>query len=60
MRELYLHFPNTPSWRSAQLKKAQEQLYPVFISCFVFLDLSFSKQKLNILIFDKGNLEIHI
>jgi len=25
--ELYLHFPNTPSWRGAQLKKAQGQLY---------------------------------
>jgi hypothetical protein len=24
---LYLHFPNTPSWRCAQLKKAQGQLY---------------------------------
>jgi hypothetical protein len=25
--ELYLHSPNTSSWRSAQLKKAQGQLY---------------------------------
>jgi hypothetical protein len=25
--ELYLHSPNTPSWRGAQLKKAQRQLY---------------------------------
>jgi hypothetical protein len=25
--ELYLHSPNTPSWRGAQLKKAQAQLY---------------------------------
>jgi hypothetical protein len=25
--ELYLHSPNTPSWRGAQLKKAQGQLY---------------------------------
>jgi hypothetical protein len=24
---LYLHFPNTPSWRGAQLKKVQGQLY---------------------------------
>jgi hypothetical protein len=24
---LYLHFPNTPSWRGAQLKEAQGQLY---------------------------------
>jgi hypothetical protein len=25
--ELYLYSPNTPSWRGAQLKKAQGQLY---------------------------------
>jgi hypothetical protein len=25
--ELYFCFPNTPSWRCAQLKKAQRQLY---------------------------------
>jgi hypothetical protein len=25
--ELYLHFPNTPSWRGAQLGGAQGQLY---------------------------------
>jgi len=25
--ELYSHSPNTPSWRGAQLKKAQRQLY---------------------------------
>jgi hypothetical protein len=25
--ELYLHSPNTPSWRGAQLKEAQGQLY---------------------------------
>jgi hypothetical protein len=25
--ELYLHSPNTPSWRGTQLKKAQENLY---------------------------------
>jgi hypothetical protein len=25
--QLHLHFPNTPSWRGAQLKKAQRQLY---------------------------------
>jgi hypothetical protein len=25
--ELYLHSPSTPSWRGAQFKKSQEQLY---------------------------------
>jgi len=25
--KLYLHSPNTSSWRGAQLKKTQEQLY---------------------------------
>jgi hypothetical protein len=25
--EIYLHSPNTPSWRGAQLKEAQRQLY---------------------------------
>jgi hypothetical protein len=25
--ELYLHSPNTPSWRGARLKKSQRQLY---------------------------------
>jgi hypothetical protein len=25
--ELYLHSPNTPSWRGAQIGGAQEQLY---------------------------------
>jgi hypothetical protein len=25
--ELYVHSPNTPSWRGAPLKKAQGQLY---------------------------------
>jgi hypothetical protein len=25
--ELYIHSPNTPSWRGAQLKEAQGQLY---------------------------------
>jgi hypothetical protein len=25
--ELYFHSPNTPSWRGAQFKKAQKQLY---------------------------------
>jgi len=28
--ELYLHFPNTPSWRGARLRKAQGQLYLYF------------------------------
>jgi hypothetical protein len=32
--ELYLHFPNTPSWRGAQLGEAQGQLYFLF-RCYV-------------------------
>jgi hypothetical protein len=28
--ELYLHSPNTPSWRGAQLGGAQGQLYHIF------------------------------
>jgi hypothetical protein len=28
--ELYLHSPSTPSWRGAELKKAQGQLYDRF------------------------------
>jgi hypothetical protein len=31
--ELYLHCPNTPSWRGAELKKAQGQLY-LFIDVY--------------------------
>jgi hypothetical protein len=27
--ELYLHFPNTPSWRGVQLGRARGQLYVV-------------------------------
>jgi hypothetical protein len=30
--ELYLHFPNTPSWRCAQLGGAQGQLYYFIIN----------------------------
>jgi len=30
--KLYLHYPNTPSWRGAQLKKAQGQLH-LFTYC---------------------------
>jgi len=33
--ELYIHSPNTPSWRDAQLKKTQGQLYFTFTSCQV-------------------------
>jgi hypothetical protein len=33
--ELYLHTPSTPSWRSAQLKKAQGQLY-IFLLPYIF------------------------
>jgi len=29
--ELYFHYPNTPSWRGAYLKKTQGQLYLTFI-----------------------------
>jgi len=32
--ELYLHSPNTPSWRGAQLKKAQVQLYLLLFTRF--------------------------
>jgi hypothetical protein len=36
--EVYLYFPNTPSWRGAQLKAAQGQLYLfTFIPCHVGL-----------------------
>jgi hypothetical protein len=38
--ELYLHSPNTPSWRGAQLEGAQGQLYLYLIinlSCFKLL-----------------------
>jgi hypothetical protein len=31
--ELYLHSPNTPSWRGAQLGRAQGQLY-LYITSF--------------------------
>jgi hypothetical protein len=35
--ELYLHSPNTPSWRGAQFKKAQGQLYIyVYISLIIY------------------------
>jgi hypothetical protein len=34
--EMYLHYPNTPSWRGAQLKKeAQGQIY-LFTFTFIF------------------------
>jgi hypothetical protein len=29
--EVYLHSPNTPSWRSAQLGGAQRQLYLFYL-----------------------------
>jgi len=31
--DVYLHYPNTPSWRGAQLKKAQGQLYFYLYVC---------------------------
>jgi len=39
---LYFHSPNTPSWRGAQLKKAQGQIYLLplqFTAKFCVLDL---------------------
>jgi hypothetical protein len=38
---LYLHSPNTPSWRGAQLKKAQRQLYSFNCSTWYGSDQSF-------------------
>jgi hypothetical protein len=32
--ELYLHFPNTPSWRGAQLKEALGKLY-IFLVLYI-------------------------
>jgi hypothetical protein len=32
--ELYLHSPNTPSWRGAELGGAQGQLYLYLTLCF--------------------------
>jgi hypothetical protein len=39
--ELYLHSPNTPSWRGAQLGGAQGQLY-IFLLPFYFLRINFT------------------
>jgi hypothetical protein len=35
--ELYLHSPNTPSWRGAQFGGAQGQLYLIYTLCPRFL-----------------------
>jgi len=40
--KLYLHLPNTPSWRRAELRKAEGQLY---LHVFILLLNSTSKQE---------------
>jgi hypothetical protein len=35
--ELYLHSPNAPSWRCAQLGGAQGQLYLFYLYCYAYV-----------------------
>jgi hypothetical protein len=49
--EIYLHSPNTPSWRGARLKKAQGQLY-----LYLYLRLKEISEFLLIFIYDKVSL----
>jgi hypothetical protein len=54
--ELYLHSPNTPSWRGDQLKKAQGQLY-------LYLNFLFKKALTVLhgpLAYPTGLLDLHI
>jgi hypothetical protein len=37
--ELYLHSPNTPSWRGAQLGRAQGQLY-LYLYLYIYIDFN--------------------
>jgi hypothetical protein len=45
--ELYLHSPNTPSWRGAQLGEAQEHLKRININVMKFVMSVFLKNACN-------------
>jgi len=49
VKELYLHSPNTPSWRGAQLEGAQGQLYLYLILIQTDLNLDlFGKIRMHV------------
>jgi hypothetical protein len=43
--ELYIYSPNTPSWRGAQLKEAQGQLYLFTFIIIIIIIITFSYQR---------------